>query len=137
MEKTGKRAILESYRSAMFERAAIEKQMELLHIGGEPGGLHGLSYDREGRGTNEPVLAAVQALEGLEERLVRQVKEIDALAKSFWGLVMSVPDGRDRSVLISYYANGESDAIIAVTLGMNSLSAFRLRHKILEKYFPE
>ncbi len=132
-----KREILENYRAAMIEKAAIEKQLAMLRIGGEPAGLRGLSYDRESRCTNEPVMAAVQALEGIEEKLMRQRDAIVLMADAFWKLVDEIGDRRERTLIVSYYANGESDRVIASAMGMDSYSVFRLRHRILEKYFPE
>jgi len=127
--------VLENYRSAMFEREAIERQIERIHLEGGPTELHGIGNG--GRGTNDPTAAAVQRWDGLEERLTAQVVTLIGLAERFWQIVDGLETGKERTIIVEYYANGKSDQQIADMLEKDRRTAFRVRHAILERLMED
>lgn len=130
METISKTEVLEYYRAAMFEKAAIERQIERLHVGGEPSGLRGAGLGHS-ISTNEKIAAAIQQWDGLEERLYRQIEECMRLAKDFWEIVNSIENGWERGIIIEYYANGLSDEKIADQMQSDRRHIWRVRHQIL------
>lgn len=124
--------ILRAYAAALRERNAIELQIERLRIPCRPSGLTGVTYDKVGRNTNDPTAAAMQALDGLEDRLRAQMIELAAIAERGEAVLQTVPSLTDRTILRCAHVLDMSDEDIADDMH-RSRSWVQQRRKEAEK----
>lgn len=130
---TGDAAFLNRYRETRQQLTMLRSRAEHLASDGAPGGVTGFRADRQ-RGTNDPLAARLQLLDGLEEAAARLSAELDAMEARYAGIAEGYPEGsRERVILQLYYCLGQPDAVVAGCMGVSVRHACRLRHRMLEE----
>ncbi len=116
---------LRDYAAALKEKRAIERQMERMGITGAPKPLHGIAGGEPG--TNDRTAAAIQALDGLEARLMGIIEELVEKAKRGEDALRLISYDRARIVMRYAYVMEMNDAQIARELQISRGSVQRIR----------
>lgn len=127
------KAVLKDYRFTVVSIYAINKQMDMLRIPGEPAGLKAVKPVDAGSGTNDPVHAALQLEDGLREMLEGKMKWLRLQTEVFEKILARVEDASENAILRLYYALGYSDAEIAKELELSRQTVWNRRRAALEK----
>ena len=137
------RKLFESCRSAAYEVAAIERQLNNLMSSGGPVAPSS-SIPREKvpgkdeyiiapRGTNNPAAAREQKYTQCETLLQQKRNELKVLLVSFEQVLAIVDDGITRTILRDYYPNRRSDEQIAYDINMSRKTVNWIRRDIVKK----
>lgn len=129
---TSDAAFLALYREKRQQLSMLRRWMAHLTDDGAPSGVTGFRAERQ-RGTNDPLAARMQLLDGLEEEAEHLAAEVSAMEQRFHGIAGLFPEGsRERDILHLYYRLGQPDAMCAGCMGVSVRHACRLRHRMLE-----
>ena len=123
--------ILEGYRAAVLEMAAIREQISLYGLSGKPCGTNSIRLDGDGCRTNDKTAAIMQILDGLEDALHERMRTLEAFMARFERIIATVRDPMTAVVLRRYYGMGETDAQVGVAMGYSERRVNQLRRGVL------
>ena len=124
------REVLQAYRTAVIDLQELTIQLEHTGHSGCPRQALGLRLDAL-RGTNDPVAAALQAANGIEEMIERKRSELAELAGPVGMLMGQISNPRTFMVIQSYYLRAETDANIARDMCMSRCRVNQIRNDYL------
>lgn len=122
--------VLQAYRTAVIDLQELSVQLENTGHSGKPHGAAGLKLDSL-PGTNNPVAAAIQAADGIEEMIRRKRDELAELAGPVGMLMTEIRSPRTFMVIQSYYLRAETDANIAREMCMSRGRVNQIRNDYL------
>lgn len=123
--------VLKYYRDIRKEIVAIEDQFEQAGITGKPAPLGAVAYDKPGGTTNDRTAAAMQAMDGIEQRLYQRRAELEAITVRFHDIIEGMRFPLWRTVCYRYYALGETDEEVAEALVISPKAANRNRNEAI------
>jgi DNA-directed RNA polymerase specialized sigma24 family protein len=107
--------LLKAWGYAVFEISAIQRQITKITLN-PGGGCKGIILTDMPRGTNDPMSAAVQALDHYDAMLEEVKQEKAALLEETERMLKTVDDSLARIILRHYYGEGLKDSQIADVL---------------------
>ena len=122
--------MLQAYRAAVIDLHDLAVQLDRTGSSGMPKGAAGLRLDAL-PGTNDPVAAAMQASDGIEEMMDRKRTELADLAVPVGMLLSQIGNFRTFMVIQNYYLQASTDADIARKLSMSRARINQIRNDYL------
>ena len=122
---------LVDYRLARQELAHLENQLEQCGCTGCPPGARASRLGESFRGTNDPVSAAIQQQDGLEEMISEARTNMASMENRFEALVGAARNRREKCILLQYYHYLKTDAFVAGCLGVSERHVGRLKRDLL------
>ena len=126
-----KKELLNAYRAAVIEMEELRRQLKRVSKDGRPAGIHSMQTDSI-RGTNDPMAAAMQLADGLEEMLHRKEDELAELSAQVDVLLRGIRDFRTYMVVQHYYVLAHTDEQVARAMSISRGRVNQLRLEYLE-----
>lgn len=123
---------LKKYRSLFMERTALAVQIHQAERAGHPRGASVQRYDAL-PGTNDPLSAAMQLLDGLERLDARLQQESKALLPQIQSLLAQIDDFKLLVIIQRYYLFAETDEQIADVLHLNDRYICKKRNAFIRQ----
>lgn len=120
--------LMQEFREGMIELEALTRQLERSGTAGRPRGVTAGMADSGVRGTNDPLSAMMQQMDGLEEMIAERRQALSAMQGQVSDVIASARDWRVRFILLHYYTMGETDERIGLVLHLSTRHICRLRN---------
>ena len=122
--------VLTAYRAAMIDLQELMAALERTGGSGTPRGLTTAQLDAM-PGTNNAAAAALQAAEGILERIGRKRDELAALTGPVFEVISRIGDPKTFMVIRGYYLQAETDADIARSMCMSRCRINQIRNQYM------
>lgn len=124
---------LRSLEPLQRQLCVLSREYEHMRLPGSPGGISGRRADGAA-GTNEPVFAAVQRLEFVENCLHDTEKRFtEAMERVNRILGRAVKDPVLTTILIEYYVLGHTDEATGERIHMSARGVNRIRNAFMKR----
>lgn len=127
-----KKELLSTYRAKVIELDELSYQLKCVGTDGRPDGCRTVQFGGVGRGTNDPVAAAIQLADGLEALVCRKEEELQALAEPMERLLGEISDVRTYLIVQHYYVMGQTDEEIGMRYSMSRTRVNQVRRLFLK-----
>ena len=123
----GVRKFLYSCRDAVFAIRAIERQRDSVRL--DPArGYKGVVITDMPRGTNDPLAAALDQLDGYDKQLLEARNELVQRLIVLEQLLTRLTSDKDKAIIRYFFGQGKTDAFVAADFDMDE-STIRSRRR--------
>lgn len=124
---------LTGYRETVLEIEALAQQLEHSCPTGRPAGCRGANAGEHLPGTNDPLAAAMQLADGLEEMIRKKTAEQEQLRPKVCEAIQAIRNGRVFQVVQGYYLMALTDEQIGRQLGLSTTRINQIRNRYLKE----